>query len=457
MKVVSIAVIILALSGGISAADRGEDSVQSIAPPIAAATGVEPPPDVVPPVDTLRDAPRFPSVGGTLDDYVAIAIENNAGLRAAFEDWSAAMERVPQVTALPEPRFEWTHFVEEIQTRTGPQNNRFAATQMIPWLGKLKQQGEASALAAERLWWDMQAKKLKVIRDVKSTYYEYAYLGRAIGIVEENLSLLQALEPIVQRSIQVGSGQGPLLRLQVEIGKLENELRSLQGFRVPVSAQLRAALNIDEPAELPWPELEQGDLHTYLRNDLAEALERINPELQAMIRMMRQADAMAERARLDRYPDFSVGLSYIDTGSAVGDMRPSDSGDDPWGVTVGVSIPIWRKKYDAGVREAQALKRKASHELHQRHFDLQTEVDITLYELEDAARQLHLFQNTLIPRARQALEVTEISYESGGATFLEIIDAQRELLIFEKSYWRFVATYKQRLADLEMICGGPLS
>jgi outer membrane protein, heavy metal efflux system len=391
-----------------------------------------------------------------LREYIHTAIDKNAGLRASFDKWAAAMEKIPQVTSLPDPQFTWTYFVEEVQTRTGPQNSRYTLAQKFPWFGKLKLQGEATAFAAESLWWEVEAAKLRVIRDVKNAYFEYAYLNHAIKIMEENLSLLKTFEPIVQRSIQVGGGQGDLIRLQVEIGKIENDLATLQDFRAPVSARLRAVLNMDGTDPLPWPSLDPGEAISYSRDDILDRFNRMNPQLQSLMQRVHQSETLKERARLEGYPDFSLGLSYIDTGSAVTATKPSDSGTDPWAFTVGVSIPIWRQKVKAGIREAEFTEAASNRRLHQKRYDLLSELELRTYEIDDAARQVELYQGTLIPRARQALEVTEISYESGNAVFLDIIDVQRELLAFEKAYWRFVATHKQRIADLEMLVGGPM-
>ena len=39
---------------------------------------------------------------------------------------------------------------------------------------------------------------------------------------------------------------------------------------------------------------------------------------------------------------------------------------------------------------------------------------------------------------------------------LDMIDIQRELLFFEKSYWRALSDYQQHSAALEALCGGNL-
>ena len=75
----------------------------------------------------------------SLDDYVRYGLYHNPAIRSAFERWRAAVYRIPQVTELPDPRFTYGYFIEPVQTRTGPQNNRFSLAQTFPWFGKLSQ------------------------------------------------------------------------------------------------------------------------------------------------------------------------------------------------------------------------------------------------------------------------------------------------------------------------------
>ncbi len=57
----------------------------------------------------------------TLPDYLRFASLNNAELKAKFEEWKAALEQVPQAKALDDPKFTYSYFIEEVETRVGPQ------------------------------------------------------------------------------------------------------------------------------------------------------------------------------------------------------------------------------------------------------------------------------------------------------------------------------------------------
>jgi outer membrane protein, heavy metal efflux system len=392
-----------------------------------------------------------------LDTYIRTALRNNQMLHAAFDDWQAALEEIPQVTALPNPKFEWTHFVEEIQTRTGPQNNRFSISQDIPWKGKRAHGGIMMENRAEALWWHAAQAKLTIIRDVKSAYYEYAYLGQAIRIVGENIELLHNLEPIVQVRIRGGASQGDLLRLQNEIGLLENERESLKRLQPAINQQLSALLNDTTSQPKPFPNIQPKAPVTLNTLDLMAIFDKSNPELNQFKWHLKEAEHHVIHRELDRKPDFTVGITYIDTGSAKDAIAPSDSGDDPFGISVGISIPIWRKKIDAGIRQSRNHESAVRRTLNQKRQDLHAQLELEAYKLDDAVRQMELCRNTMIPRTRQVVEITQVEYESGNATLLDIIDSERELLIFEKNYWRAVSDYAIHLANLEAMCGGDLS
>lgn len=392
----------------------------------------------------------------SLNALVDYAIQHNPGLRAGFERWRAALERIPQVTALPDPRLTWAHFIEEVQTRTGPQENRFSIAQTLPWFGKLGLRGEAAARQAEGLWWGVEALRLQVVREVKLAWCEYAYLAQAIRISEENLTLLRQFEPIVQRKVQTGAGQGDLLRLQVEIGQAENELASLRAQRPAIAARLAAVLSVEAMPAPQWPPPIETEAVSIAIDPLRERMLATNPDLQALHWQIEAAASVERLARLDRYPDFTLGLDYIDTGAAIS-PGVGGSSEDPYSFSVGINLPLWRRKYDARERET-ALARSAAEEQYRHQRDmLLSELELRVYEIEDAGRRLNLYRDTLIPRARQAFELMLVAYEAGTADLLDVIESQRDILNFEKAYWRAASDIEKRRADLESLTGGPLS
>jgi len=388
-----------------------------------------------------------------LEACLAYGLQNNPGLRAAFERWRAAVERVPQVSSLPDPMFAYAHFIEEIQTRTGPQRNRFGLSQTMPWPGKLRLAGESASHEAEALWSKVEAKRLALVREIKRAWYDYAFLGRALIIDQENLRLLKQLEPIVQRRIQGGAGQQDLLRLQVEIGKLENELETLKKLGPTIRARLNAKLNRPTAAEIATPGLEEPALFQVSTSELEARVEKKNPELESLRQKIASSKSRKSLADLAGRPDFTFGVDYFDTGPALNPATPG-SGDDPIAVRVMLNIPIWGGKYAAARSQAEHDSLAASRDLADRENTLRSDLALTAYELDDAGRQLVLYRDTLLPRSTQSFEVIRAGYRAGTSSLLDVIDAERVLLAFKRAYWRAASNWQKSLADLEAICGG---
>ncbi len=381
-----------------------------------------------------------------LEHYLLRAQSNNPQLNAFKSRYEAAIQRIPQAASLPDPVFQVTHFVESVQTRTGPQENIFMLSQKLPWFGKLSSRESTASAEAEALWYAYQNQQLMLARMVSLAFYEYGYTQEAIRLTEQNRDLLHKLEPIVEEKVRAGADLNALLRLKVEIGKIDDRLQTLMQKRVAQSAKLSELLALPETLILPWPEWEAPTVFAPDSPSMVAAIRANNPDLAMLERKIASAEASREIARLEGYPDISLGLNYIQVGEPVVNPTTPDAGQDPWGVTVAVSIPIWFEKYDAARAEALASKRSFESEYENRYNSLRAELFSSLAILKDANRRLELYGTELLALAKQAVENSRTSYEGGRTGILEVIDSERSLLDLQLLYWRAAAdAWKQRI------------
>jgi len=390
----------------------------------------------------------------TLGDYLAYAALNNSALEAAFNRWKAALERVPQVRALPDPRFTYRYYIREVETRVGAQRQSFGIAQTLPWLGKLELRGDVAAEAANAERQRYEAEKRRLFYQVRDAYCEYYYLGKALHIVRQNIRLLQQIERVARTRYKAGAASHPdVIRLQVELGKLDDRSRTLADLRGPMVARLNAALNRPAEAPLPWPTAIPDQQVSVTDAELLVWLAESNPELKALDHEIAQSRSRIALAGKDYFPDVTVGVDYIDTAGAVGAMRPSDSGKDPVIAMVSINLPLWWDKIAAGVREARFRHLVAVHRKQAKTNALSAALKLAAYRFRDAERKINLYRDTLLPKANQSLKATETAFRAGKATFTDLIDSQRILLEFELAFQRALADKAQRLAELEMLVG----
>ena len=389
-----------------------------------------------------------------LEDYLRYAGMHNPGLEAAFNQWKAALERIPQVRSLPDPRFNYRYFIENVETRVGPQRQAFGLSQTFPWFGKLALRGGVALEEARATQARYEAKKQRLFYDVKRAYYEYYYLARGIAVVEENYRLVKYLEGVARTRFKAAAAQHPdVIRAQVELGKLDDQLRSLKDLRGALAARLNAVLNRPIDTPIPWPKTIPEAVGKLDGAALGKSLRLTNPELQALQHEIAKHRTGISLAKKEYYPDITVGVDYVDTAKRGGVSPPSDSGQDAVAAGFSINLPIWRGKYDAGVRESFARFGAATKTRIDRQNLLAADLATAIYHYDDAARKIDLYRDTLVPKAQQSVKATEASFRAGQSTFIDLIDAERVLLQFQLAYERALTDGATRLAEIEMLVG----
>lgn len=389
----------------------------------------------------------------TLSGYLSKAALNNPELESAFYRWKAGLEKIPQVKSLPDPRFTFAYYIQSVETRVGPQDASVALFQTFPWFGVLDLRGSVAAEEANALKAQYDALKLKIFYDVKNSFYEYAFLAQAIQITREDVALLKYLESVARARYSAGATPySDVLKTQVQLGRLEDRLKSLQDLRKPIAAKLASFMNLPPDAILPWPSSVPVMLISITDEDLVNRLPENNPQLKRYEHLEAREKAGIELAKKDYYPDFTFGIQDIITGQALMPNTP-DSGKDAVIASVTVNIPFWWEKRNASVREGEAKLLSTSKGAESLKRTLLSDAELALYKYRDAQRKIDLYQNTLIPNAEQALNVTLEAFQAGTRSSLDLIDAEKTLLEFELSYVRALADQAQRFAELEWLLG----
>ena len=402
--------------------------------------------------ETNPELPELTESAG-LSDYLAYAALNNPGLESVFNRWKAALQQVPQAATLPDPRFTYQYLIREVETRVGAQRQSFGIAQLFPWFGKLNLASDVAMQAANAARQRYEAAKLKLFFEVKDTYYEYYYLAKAVAITKENINLVKHLESVARNRFKTAAGTHPdVIRAQVEFGKLQDRLLTLLDLQEPIVARLNAAMNRPVNAEIPWPsQIKLEDVRITDKQLLTQLTEQ-NPEIKALDFKITQNKRSIELAKKDYFPDITLGLNFVDTDdSTVG--NPRDNGKDPLIAMISVNIPLWREKYDAGVRQAQARYYSAIQNKAEKTNSLSAELKLIVYHFADAERKINLYRDTLLPKASESLKATQTGFQVGQSSFTDLIDAQRILLEFALAYERALANRSQSLAKLEMLVG----
>jgi cobalt-zinc-cadmium efflux system outer membrane protein len=405
-------------------------------------------------VDTAEAATEdLLGANSTLTQLIDHAMADNAALRAARLRWEAAGHRVAQARGWPDPKLSYGYFAQPVETRVGPQEQRIGVMQPLLWFGKLKAAGDVAGEEAAAALAEFEAVRLSVVQQVRETWFDLYFLERSLRITQENIDLLKQLEAVAQTKFRAGSPLSPVTKAQVELGKLQDRVSSLNEMREPLEFRMNALLNRPNGSPLPSPDTLPPDATALPGNSLLFAWQQeASPILEALSSRIQKEEYAIRLARKQGLPNLGVGVDYIVTGPARVAGTP-DSGQDAIIAMFSIDIPLWRGKYKAAVREAEARRGAAESTLQEQSNQLVAQLQMAIYGYRDAERKVSLYSTTLLPQARSALNVSRQNYESGSADFLNLIDAQRVLLEFELEHQRALANREQARARVDMLVG----
>lgn len=388
-----------------------------------------------------------------LNAYLEEGARANPGLQAAFARFDAALDKVPQARAWPDPRLAFGVFTTPVETRTGPQRMRYGVSQMLPWFGKRDLKASVAESEAAALLAQAQGVKLTLFRDIEAAYFEYAYLGKALESAREELEILKYFESLVETRYTVSTASyADFTRVQVERARAQERIASLEDYRVPLSERLRTLLGRPAGEILPMPEgvpfMDTG----WDDGRITSAVTAQNLALAALDAKAQAADAAGDLARREFFPDLTVGVEsiYTDAPRMAGVVN---EGKDPVAITFGINLPFDQDARQAAVRQAKNSARATRLERADKVADLEAQASRLLFGIRDGSRRLELLRETIVPKARQNLDASMDAYQAGKASMLDLLTAEKTLIELELQYHRVLADQAVRLADLDVLAG----
>ncbi len=388
-----------------------------------------------------------------LADLLQEAEKNNPQIEAARQGWQAAKQVPTQVSTLPDPQFTLQHLsVGSPRPFAGYTNSDFAyiglgVTQDIPYPGKLKLRGEIAKREADVSQQQVESVCRAVLAEVKTAYFQLAYLSKTLAILESDGELLKEVEQAADSRYRSGKGnQQDVLQAQLQKTKLVREIAMHHLEVGKVEAQLKQFLNRPQDS----PDIEPADLtetpllQSY--DELLIATKAQNPELGGAQKMIEKHSLQVDLARKDFYPDFNVQYMWQRT--------------DPtqfrayYMLSFGVRVPIYRsRKQKPELAQTQSEELRARSELEAQSQQVASELRSQYVVAQQTAELLKIHREGLSPQALSEFQAGLAAYQSNKQDFQAVLTAFLDVLHLDEAYWQNVAEYETAIARLEQITG----
>jgi outer membrane protein TolC len=397
--------------------------------------------------------------------YLKHASEKNPLLQQKYTEYRAALEKVPQASSLSDPQLEMGFFITPMEQLGGKQYADIKLMQMFPWFGTLKAAGdEAGKMALARFEAFLDA-RLQVLQEVRSNWYELNKTVESVRILEKNVELLKAIEQLATakyksggtaiQSMQPGamvpqeSGLAEIYRIQIEELELRNEISSLKDSEKTTTAVFNSYLNREPDAKISLPDTIRPDTLIFPLDVVCDSMLNTNPMLLMRRYEQQSLESKKKMVALMGYPMAGLGLNYSVIGKS-GMSTSSMNGRDMIMPMISLSLPIYRKKYNAMQKEAVYLEESSKAGYQDALRSLQIEYLKAVQSYNDAGRRLKLYS------AQQDLEMKTFnilikSYSASGASLSEVLMASGEQRDYEMKLVEAVADYNTSIAMLERL------
>lgn len=443
----------------------------------------------------------------SLNYYLEMAVKNNPTVMQRFNEYQAALQKIPQVNSLPDPQLEMGVFLSPMELMSGNQVADIKLMQMFPWFGVLKNAKDEMSLMAKAKYETFTDAKLQVFYEVQSIWYDLYKIRRNMEISQENIALLKTIEslsvikfksasisggpssgggnmPKSSTRSTVGSSAGmggmggnstssgkttpinvsaaggamnspmsststasslsDVYRIQMEIGDLENSIALLKNEEQVILSKFNSRLNRSLTTPVLLSNLLPSEPLNIAYLSVVDSMFTRNPMLNMLRYDQHSLDARKKMQKKMGLPMIGVGLNYSVISKSEMSTSPMN-GDDMIMPMLTVTLPVYRKKYKAMQTETSFLKAASEQNYQATANALQTEYYEALQLYYDAQRRMKLYENQS-KLAQKSLDIMIKTFSSSVANMTDILEIRQQLLAYELNQVEALVDFNKSVA-----------
>jgi outer membrane protein TolC len=394
----------------------------------------------------------------TPEVLVQEALSRNPEVKSRYYRWQSSQAAISPAGTLPDLQvgiallnLPVNSFAFNQEPMTGKQ---FSLRQKIPFPGKLGLKSDLAQVQSEMEQAFYQEARNQLKAQVRLFYYELFYLTRALDVLEKNLDLLHQVREVAETRYSVGTGlQQDILRIQVELLKMEEQRENLLYRRGEINARLNELLNRRGSARIvPMDSLSIPVTNIPLDTLLVQA-ERYRPLVQAWELQTRQHEKRVALARKQYWPDFTLGVAYTRREKLVSGYAGVDF-FSAW-LTVDVPLYFWRKQRKQ-VEQQTLLQQTTRWNFRKVLNQVRAEIAVVYQDLQRNRRLVQLYREGILPQAEQSFRSDLSGYRTGKIDFLTLLNSQMVLFNYHQEYYRMVSNLHKQVARLSFLVGEDL-
>jgi cobalt-zinc-cadmium efflux system outer membrane protein len=349
----------------------------------------------------------------TLASLEQLALAHNPAIRQASASVSKAAGFRDQVGTAPNPITGYQG--SQLGDRGTDQHVAFVEQEIV--LGKkLERNRLVLEQEVQAQLWQVEATRYRVLTDVRSRFYEALAAQRRRELAEEFGKVTAKGVTIAEQRFKALEGSRPeILQAQIqesEVGLIRQ--RADLAFRAAWT-QLYAAIGMP----CAGPSAIVGSLRIDIQPRDWEAvycdLVSCSPELRMACARVARSQANLDRQQVQAIPNLSLmAAGGYDNGTNSSMINTQ----------IGLPVPLFNRN-NGNINAAWAEYCRATQEMERLKLNLRSRLATAAQEYDSAAIQVQTYEEQIVPKAQDALRLSEQSYAAGEVDFLQVLVIRR--------------------------------
>lgn len=367
----------------------------------------------------------------TLDQFLARILSAHPSLKTLQSQIDGQQATLENTGAMPDPFLSYESAPNTMIKLNQKVNN--------PLRVQTDQALSSSDLAISEL--RLQAAQRTLMVQAKKLYYRLYALSKLLDLTREEQRVFDQMyqSGLRQYETNLATQQDPLTlslmrtELTIKLEQMKQEQRSL----LAEAKYLAGGDNVSFlfPETLPVRILSHNILFYQ-----EKAASTGNLEIARAVVEFERANLAKHLTDFPKLFEFEMGAGYDMTMSTFGGM-------------VGISLPLWISKTAKDQRYLESREKSASEDARDIVLRVQSEIADLVYKIQFADRVLPLYGKDILPKARQARNLAQISYQTGKQRLNEWAAAEQRYLSLHAQYFQVLTERLSLEAELESKTG----
>jgi cobalt-zinc-cadmium efflux system outer membrane protein len=381
----------------------------------------------------------------SLSTTMEVGVVNNPTLKATRARLGISDAQIKQASLLLNPVLMSDNGIAEKTYRLGIE-------QTLELGGKRSKRTKLAKINKEVTETEILMTLLDVRNDIRSSYIQLYKAQQELIASQEILDTTKQLSEIAKKREQAGDiAKLDVLQAEITMVKAKSDIQTSklkvnQSFN-NLCANIGSDLDRNVILEKPVLYEEFSAIDTKdenFVNNLVEVAYKTRPEIKTLEKNIEAQEMSLKIAKANVIPNLTVAVGP--------DLVTEGKSKTSVFAMANMEIPLFNRQ-QGNIKEIQAQKEVYEQELFAQKTKINQEVRNAWAGIINNADSIKIYENEIIPKAKEVLNKSNLSFKEGKSNILTSLNAQEAYINTKFGYIQVITDYENSLSNLERALG----